>query len=634
MRRISQSRRALPQPSARRRRPSVEFDVSLADPVIRRALDFSSADGVIEAFAVEEIAAFRLCRDVRFFEIADLLGQRRMHIVMIGFAHLGANLVAQILRSATTADLQATRFSIVSSDAGAAKDLLGLCYPGAEAVAEIRYFAADPSRVQIDRGSLMTDIDAGDPITAILLPGPRGADTLPAALAIREASRRTGRWQAPIFLGTEYAAALGSLARPIEATRRLSQVLQPFEISAHLCTRKTTEEREATARAIHETYRTTMQDARHAAGTSAAREATVAWADLSPTYRQANWRAADHATAKLVSAGCVVPPGPPSVPAHFDLLQEAGMLERLAALEHRAWAIDRQLDGWRPGNVRDNSRLVHDCLKPYEQLNEAAKELDREQIRDLATRRLARVSDTARVAARMVRFDLWLGVVGTPSINRTEASWLKETLSAAVLAPLLAAHPEHNITLVSPLSPGGDLIATQVALAYLAAQKRQYRLLVVEGLRDRLAIDDFESHWVSGSAGAVDPASDGAAWKQARSALEKTIEAIEAAPTCERVVELDPVGPGATAEQRQAASSRQSAYLVQRTHVLVAAIKQPMPMRPGGVGEAITWRRDRSTMPQTIPRYPRRPNNAADGTPGLIIIDVGQQKVRDEPSGF
>jgi hypothetical protein len=570
---------------------------------------------------------------VRFFEIANLLGQRRMHIVMIGFAHLGANLVAQILRSGTTADLHTTRFSIVSADAQAAKDLLGLSYPGAEAVAELRYFAADPSRVQIDRGNLMTDVEAGDPITAILVLGARRADTLPVALAIREAARRSGRWQAPIFFGIEHAAALGTLAHPVDQTRRLSQVLHPFEVSAHLCTRKATEERETIARAIHETYRATAQDAHGATGTPGAREALVAWGELAPTYRRANRRAADHVAAKLASAGCVVPPGLPSVPAHFDLLQEAGMLERLAALEHRAWAIDRQLDGWRLGGVRDNSRLVHDCLKPYEQLSETTKELDREQIRDLATRRLRRASEATREAVPMVRFDLWLGLIGMPSINRVEASWLNDTLTTAILAPLLAAHPEHNITLVSPLSPGGDLIVTQAALAYLAAQKRQYRLLIVEALRDRLPIEDFESHWATGSAGTLEPAEDGMAWLKARGALEKTVEAIEAAATCERVVELDPAGPGATAEQRQAASSRQNAYLVQRTHVLIAAIKQPMSMKPGGIGEAITWRRDRSTMPHTITRYPRRPNNAAAGAAGLILIDVGQKKVREEPFG-
>ena len=100
------------------------------------------------------------------------------------------------------------------------------------------------------------------------------------------------------------------------------------------------------------------------------------------------------------------------------------------------------------------------------------------------------------------------------------------------------------------------------------------------------------------------------------------------------MIELDPVaGPGATQDRRHDGYQCQSAYLVQRAHVLIAGIKQPLPSRPGGTAEAVTWRRDRSLMPAAMPRYRPRPNPAAPDTPGLVLIDVGQQKVREEPFG-
>src|SRR5262249_6856893 len=158
------------------------------------------------------------------------------------------------------------------------------------------------------QGTLMRDIEASDPITAVLVLGMSSAETLPVALAVREAALRSGRWAAPIFFGIEHAASLSGFASPIGRARRLSQALHPFEIPAHLCARRLTEHRDEIAKAIHEAYRRAIRrmiaDGKQPSGS---REAMVAWNDLRRTYRQASRRAADHIPAKLASAGCVVP---------------------------------------------------------------------------------------------------------------------------------------------------------------------------------------------------------------------------------------------------------------------------------------------------------------------------------------
>src|SRR5262249_25701142 len=152
----------------------------------------------------------------------------------------------------------------------------------------------------------------------------------------------------------------------------------------------------------------------------------------------------------------------------------------------------------------------------------------------------------------LVRFDLWVALVGIQAIDRDDAIWMRDRLLQDVLPPLLAAHPEHNITLLSALAPGGDLIATKAAADFLTAGERQHRLLAVEAVRRRLAIADFEAQWSTNVAGDLEATRAGMTWQQTEQALATAIGAIEAAPSCERVIELDPVGPGAAPDARTA----------------------------------------------------------------------------------
>lgn len=620
----------------RKERPAnreIEIEASVSDPLLHRALDVDGAGGLVDAFCMEDIAAYQLCEAARFPAVADLLGQRQIHIAMLGFDRFGVSAAAQILRSSQTADLGVTRFTILSKDAVAARNLLLLSFPGIEDITEIAYLAVEP-RVAAINGPLMGEIEAVAPITAIVVLGERSADTLPVALAVREASRRTGHWKAPIFFGAEHAASLTGFPRSIAEEKRFSKVLHPFEISSHLCMRKQADERDRVAREFHECYlRTFEQMQAKGQKPSSASQALVPWRQLARTYRLANRRAADHITAKLLSAGCVSPPGSPSATQGFDLLAEEGALERLAELEHLAWSIDRQLDGWRPGKIRDDLRWIHDCLVPYAELREETKELDRAQIRELNVGRLPRIASDATIGKTLVRFDLWVGLIGSPSLTRAEADWAKHALSHTVLPRLLAAHPEHNFTLLSALAPGADLISTKTILEGLAAQQIQHRLLVTEAVPVKEFVEQFETPWRNGAVGDLDLSARGLSWPQARSALTACVAEIEGGVACERILELDSAPLGADQLVREAGTWRQNAYIIQRAHVVIAIIKPAPSDEPGETGEAIAWRRNRLAMPETMPTYAPRPNRAAPGFPGLFVLNVEKRTISEEPVG-
>lgn len=55
----------------------------------------------------------------------------------------------------------------------------------------------------------------------------------------------------------------------------------------------------------------------------------------------------------------------------------AELSEMLAKNTHEVWADSRINDGWTYGEKRDDVKLTHPCLVPYDELPETEKEYDR-----------------------------------------------------------------------------------------------------------------------------------------------------------------------------------------------------------------------------------------------------------------
>ncbi|PID46365.1 MAG: Ryanodine receptor Ryr [Proteobacteria bacterium] len=53
------------------------------------------------------------------------------------------------------------------------------------------------------------------------------------------------------------------------------------------------------------------------------------------------------------------------------------LLETLAFNTHEVWSQQRIKDGWRHGEKRDDEKLLHPCLVPYDELPESEKDYDR-----------------------------------------------------------------------------------------------------------------------------------------------------------------------------------------------------------------------------------------------------------------
>ena len=57
-----------------------------------------------------------------------------------------------------------------------------------------------------------------------------------------------------------------------------------------------------------------------------------------------------------------------------DVLELA---EQLAKNTHEVWASARVNEGWQYGETRDDTKKLHPCIVPYEDLTEVEKDYDR-----------------------------------------------------------------------------------------------------------------------------------------------------------------------------------------------------------------------------------------------------------------
>lgn len=135
------------------------------------------------------------------------------------------------------------------------------------------------------------------------------------------------------------------------------------------------------AKLLHEQYRSSYI----AKNSSADSPAILPWERLDIRFKQSSLFQAAHIAAKARAIGCRIPP-PDQVPLLEAQMAEATLsdaeVEMLARMEHARWVAERSLAGWSLGK-RDNARLLHPDLVPYDELPEATKEFDRDFARML-----------------------------------------------------------------------------------------------------------------------------------------------------------------------------------------------------------------------------------------------------------
>jgi hypothetical protein len=100
---------------------------------------------------------------------------------------------------------------------------------------------------------------------------------------------------------------------------------------------------------------------------------------VAETYRNANRAVADHAMMKLWDLGWQAAPA--GVKGETAPEVSNAEIMKVAEMEHARWMAERLMSGWRPGAKRDNKLRVHPNLVPWDQLTDADKAKDADQVR-------------------------------------------------------------------------------------------------------------------------------------------------------------------------------------------------------------------------------------------------------------
>jgi hypothetical protein len=313
------------------------------------------------------------------FLIARDLGHRRLHALLIGLGRGGEAVLTDLLLCSLTSYLGKPKVTIVDPRAAEiARSLQQRCPALADSV-DIAII--DPGELFDVRVLPMEELAAAqqaDPFTVGYVSVNEDIRAMAIAVSLQAAARREGWRMGPIFTRLVHGGALPDTVQPDEtAGLVLFGATQDFAAAIGLFD----PDIDRMPRMFHEAYRRTARP-----DTPANRP----WDDLAEEFRESNRRLVVHLPAKLASAGVDVsallqkvgPADPPPRVPLPDLQGNPELMETLAELEHRRWAMDRHLSGWRPGPLRDNARRIHPNLKPYAELDEYTRELDRAIVRE------------------------------------------------------------------------------------------------------------------------------------------------------------------------------------------------------------------------------------------------------------
>jgi hypothetical protein len=305
-------------------------------------------------------------------------GPHDIHAVVFGLGETGRELVLQLARIAVPSAGRRTVLTVIDRDTDALKERLLAEYPGLSSCAELRFKRAEVASGDIPAADLSDWISDPLPATSIYVACGDDRTNLAIVLGLRRAMARSGVVSPPLFVhqrgGPAEVRVLPQIhARDLDALRIISfgsvdEEADPvFLIDGEI---------DALARRLHQNY---------LASVSTPGPARVPWPELDEGYRAANRSLADHLQAKLraLALHATAESGAMAQGAWTWSDSERSQFEALARQEHDRWCRDRWLRGWTYGESRDDERLRHPDLVPYDKLDEPGREKDRRIIANL-----------------------------------------------------------------------------------------------------------------------------------------------------------------------------------------------------------------------------------------------------------
>jgi voltage-gated potassium channel Kch len=385
--------------------PGVSVLAHIRDTWVLERLSRADPQASLRAFSYAGGVARQVMLAHPPYLLARAMGAPKQHVLLIGFGSVGQAVLREFLITSVSANPEAMMVTAIDPKmATLSADFLAR-HPGLGAQVDIELLSGDIRQDDARLLQRLAERRALSEFCAVYVSIDDAHLPLSAGLAIRDRASRLDLFRAPIFLCADHGAGLAPVRQGIglvgkppadakEASEREKRAIaegllnelrlvsfgswsDAFDGSGLF-----EPELDGQARRLHETYEALVAGAKPGDGSSA-----NPWSSLSDEFRASNRRAAAHIRAKTDAAGFdlnawlgerfegrrahELPPA-----REVFLLNNAGFMERMGELEHRRWMIDRLLNGWRFGEVRDNRARLHPDLRPFHELGERAKGKD------------------------------------------------------------------------------------------------------------------------------------------------------------------------------------------------------------------------------------------------------------------
>ncbi len=330
----------------------------------------------------------------------------------------------------------------------------------------------------------------GPPLLAVHCMGESSGEAEALALRWEEALLALHQPIPPIVAYAAHDHPLGVTGMVRVATM---QDLAKARDAAHLMDRR--------ARAVHQQYLEGVKKERASEFGSAPAE--VEWERLPESFQDDNRNVADQMDYALASIFMLAEPGTASASFNRD------ETEVLSGIAHARWMAAKAVDGWRYGAQRDNAARLHPDMIPYVDLDEPAKQKDRDVVDS--------IPDMAALAGETIKRERRIGIERPLTAEALKAfleslrDTPKTSLPVVVLpldddAMVRAAHDllDRGLLIEAVLDEWVDELRAGDASALLAdTLRRAWRIHVVRQEQARQALAELVTELVN-EMGAID----------------------------------------------------------------------------------------------------------------------------------
>jgi voltage-gated potassium channel Kch len=296
------------------------------------------------------------------------------HLVIFGLGILGESLLLQALRIGHYANRTLLKVTVLDRIAALHEKELLLRFPALHDLADIEFIETDCKHP--DALTRVPGWDQGEGhlwTVAVCFDN----DSTSLNIALMLAARLRFR-NIPILCRLTQDEGLATLVRDIDNSEDIGCDIHPFGeidraadvehvIGAHL---------DDMAKAVHEHYLRKRQAEGQAMKSAPAMHP---WDHLPEELRASNREQADHIPVKARALGMAIR----SLETNRVEPLTDQQVEVLARMEHARWRASRILQGWTYGPERDNALRKSPYLAPWNGIDEATKELDREAVREI-----------------------------------------------------------------------------------------------------------------------------------------------------------------------------------------------------------------------------------------------------------